>query len=35
MMSMVNYVDCSVETLNIDNEYSLEKDFSELIHMNP
>ena len=35
MMSMTDYVTISVETLRIDSECSLEKEFSDLIHMNP
>ena len=35
MMSMVDLVTVGVETLRIDNGCSLEKDFTELIHMNP
>ena len=34
MMSMTDFVNIDVETLRIDNGYSLEKDFSELIYMN-
>ena len=35
MMSMTNHVSIEVETLRIDSEYSLEKEFIELIRMNP
>ena len=35
MMSMVNHVTISVETLRIDSECSLEKVLTELIRMNP
>ena len=35
MMSMVDPIANSVETLRIDSECSLEKKFTELIHMNP
>ena len=35
MMSMVDLVAIDVETLKIDNGCSLEKEFTELIHMNP
>ena len=35
MMSMTDPVAISVETLKIDSEYSLEKEFTELIRMNP
>ena len=34
MMSTVDYVVIGVETLRIDSEWSLEKEFIELIHMN-
>ena len=34
MMSMVDLVVIGVETLRIDSEYSSEKEFAELIHMN-
>ena len=34
MMSMVDHVAISVETLRIDSRCSLEKEFTELIHMN-
>ena len=34
-MSMTNLVTISVETPRIDNEYSIEKDFTQLIHINP
>ena len=35
MMSMANLVTIGVEILKIDNGYSLEKKFSELICRNP
>ena len=35
MMSMVDPIDIGVETLSIDSECSMEKEFTELIHMNP
>ena len=35
LMSMANPVAISVETLRIDSGCSLEKEFTELIHMNP
>ena len=35
MMSMVDLVAISVETLRIDNELSLEKELTKLICMNP
>ena len=35
MMSMGNLIAIGVETLRIDNGCSLEKEFTELIHMNP
>ena len=35
MMSMVDHVAIGLETLRIDSGCSLEKEFSELIHMNP
>ena len=35
VMSMVNVVAIDVETLNIDNECSLEKEFTKLICMKP
>ena len=35
MMSMTNHVAISVETLLIDSGSSLEKEFTELIRMNP
>ena len=35
MMSMVDPIAIGVETLRIDSECSLEKEFTELIHMNP
>ena len=35
MMSMVDLVAIDVETLRIDNGCSLEKEFTELIRMNP
>ena len=34
MMSMADPIAISVETLRIDNGCSLEKEFTELIHMN-
>ena len=34
-MSMVDPIAIGVETLRIDSGYSLEKEFTELIHMNP
>ena len=35
MMSMVDPIAIGVETLRIDSRSSLEKEFIELIHMNP
>ena len=35
MMSMADPIAIGVETLRIDSGYSLEKEFTELIHMNP
>ena len=35
MMSTTNLVAINVETLMIDSMYSLKKEFTELIHMNP
>ena len=35
MMSMVDAIAIGVETLRIDSGSSLEKEFTELIHMNP
>ena len=35
MMSMADLISIGVETLRIDSECSLEKEFTELIHMNP
>ena len=35
MMSMIDPMAIGVETLRIDSECYLEKDFIELIHMNP
>ena len=35
MMSMVDPVAIGVETRRIDSACSLEKEFTELIHMNP
>ena len=35
MMSMANPIAISVETLRIDSRCSLEKEFTELIRMNP
>ena len=35
MMSMADLVAINVETFRIDNVCSLEKEFTELIHMNP
>ena len=35
MMSTADPVAIGVDTLKIDNECSLEKEFTELIHMNP
>ena len=35
MMNMVDHIVINVETLKIDNRYSLEKQFIELIYMNP
>ena len=35
MMSMADPIAIGVETLRIDSECSLEKEFTELIHMNP
>ena len=34
-MSMVDLVSIGVETLRIDSGCSLEKEFTELIHLNP
>ena len=34
-MSMADHVAMGVETLRIDSGCSLEKEFIELIHMNP
>ena len=33
MMNMANHVEIGVDTLNIDNECSLEKEFTKLIYM--
>ena len=35
MMSMADLVTIGVETLRINSGCSLEKEFTELIHMNP
>ena len=35
MMSMTDLIAIDVETLRIDSECSLEKEFTELIRMNP
>ena len=35
MMSMADLVVIGVETLRIDNECSLDKEFTKLIRMNP
>ena len=35
MMSVIDPVAISAETLRIGSECSLEKEFTELIHMNP
>ena len=35
MMSMIDPIAMGVETLRIDSECSLEKEFTELIRMNP
>ena len=35
MTSMADHVAISVETLRIDNGCSFEKEFNELIHINP
>ena len=35
MMSKANLIAIDVETLRIDSGFSLEKEFIELIHMNP
>ena len=35
MMGMADHISISVETLRIDSGSSLEKEFTELIHMNP
>ena len=35
MMSMADHIAISVETLKIDSGCSLEKEFTELIRMNP
>ena len=35
IMSMVDLLAIDVETLSIDRGYSLEKEFTKLIHMNP
>ena len=35
MMSMADHVAIDVETRRIDSGCSLEKEFTELIHMNP
>ena len=35
MMSMTDPIAIGVETLRIDSGYSLEKEFAELIRMNP
>ena len=34
MMSIVDHITIGVETLRIDSGCSLEKEFTELIHMN-
>ena len=34
-MSMADLVTISVEILQIDSEYFLEKEFTQLVHMNP
>ena len=34
-MSMADLVDIGVETLKIDSGYSLKKEFTEFIRMNP
>ena len=35
MMSMADLIAIGVETLRIDSGFSLEKEFTKLIHMNP
>ena len=35
MMSMADTVAIGVETLRIDSRCTMEKEFTELIHMNP
>ena len=35
MMSMANPITIGVETPRIDSGYSLQKDFTEMMHMNP
>ena len=35
MLSMIDPIDFGVETLTIDSGCSLEKEFNELIRMNP
>ena len=35
MMSMVDLMAIGIETLRINSERSLEKEFTELIYMNP
>ena len=35
MMSIIDPITIGVETLMIDSHYSLEKEFTGLIHMNP
>ena len=35
MISMVHLIAISVETIRINSGCSLEKEFTELIHMNP
>ena len=35
MMSMADTVVITMETLRIDSIYSLEKEFTKLVHMNP
>ena len=35
MMSIVDHIAIGVEILRIDSGYSFEKDFTDLIHMNP
>ena len=35
MMSMANPISIGVKTLRIDSGYSLEKEFTKLIRMNP